>query len=106
MFLCIIILFFVHLSCTVTAQTIADISKNKEATSHRDIITHFFNVQAGVRYVYQTTLNAQETAIAWSADGENGQMVSFINLSNPEKVIKVSVLRRMTILPLTKKYLP
>src|SRR3954462_76994 len=74
---------------TVVAQTDADSSKNKEA-NHRSTITNIFNLQASVRYVYQTTLNTQGTAIAWSADGERGQTISCITLSNPGKVIKVS----------------
>src|SRR3954463_4431904 len=84
-----LIALIVALHFTVVAQTDADSSKNKEA-NHRSTITNFFNLQASVRYVYQTTLNAQGTAIAWSADGEKGQTISFVALSHPDKVIKVS----------------
>src|SRR3954463_2889755 len=84
-----LIALIVALHFTVVAQTDADSSKNKEA-NHRSTITNFFNLQASVRYVYQTTLNSQGTAIAWSADSEKGQAISFIALSNPDKVMKVS----------------
>ncbi len=74
---------------TAAAQTAGGSSKSK-AENYRSIITDFFNLQASVRYVYQTTLNPQGTAIAWSADGEKGQAISFVTLSNRDKVIKVS----------------
>ena len=74
---------------TVAAQAGATSSGSKEA-SYRSIITNFFNLQASVQYVYQTALNNQGTAIAWSADGEKGQTISFTSLSNSGKVIKVS----------------
>lgn len=85
----LLIAIMVALHFTAAAQTSADSSKSK-AENYRSIITHFFNVQASVRYVYQTTLNAQGTAIAWSADGDKGQTISFTTFSNPDKVIKVS----------------
>src|SRR5947209_2177189 len=85
----LLIAIIVALHFTVTAQTDAGAAKSKEE-NYRGIITNFFNVQASVRYVYQTTLNAQGTAIAWSADGEKGQTIAIVALSNPGKVIKVS----------------
>src|SRR3954452_3238295 len=84
-----LIAIIVALHLTAAAQANADSSRSKDE-SHRSIITNFFNLQASVRYVYQTTLNAQGTAMAWSADGEKGQAISFAALSNPDKVIKVS----------------
>src|SRR2546430_134975 len=83
----IAIVMFIHVS--VVAQTDAGSFKSKEESS-RNIITDFFKVQASVRYVYQTTLNMQGTAIAWSADGERGQTISCVALSYSDKVIKVS----------------
>ena len=83
----IAIVMFIHAS--VAAQTGAGSTKTKEE-SNRSIITDFFKLQASVRYVYQTALNTQGTAIAWSADGEKGQTISCITLSDPGKVIKVT----------------
>src|SRR4051812_24720088 len=84
-----LIAIIVALHFTVAAQADGYATKSKEE-NYRSIITNFFHLQASVRYVYQTTLNAQGTAIAWSADGERGQVISFSTLSNPSKVIKVS----------------
>src|SRR3954447_1106967 len=84
-----LIAIIVALHFTVAAQTDAGSYRSKDE-SHRSIITDFFKLQASVRYVYQTTLNAQGTAIVWSADGEKGQAISFSTLSVPDKVIKVS----------------
>src|SRR3954451_9458505 len=84
-----LIVIIVALHFTVAAQTDAGSSRSKDK-SHRSIITNFFKLQASVRYVYQTTLNAQGTAIASSSGREKGQAVSFITFSNPDKVIKIS----------------
>ncbi len=68
------------------AQTANDSSK----TNHKELITAFFNQQASVRYIYQTTINSAGTAVAWCADGEKGQTVSIASVQHPDKTIKVT----------------
>src|SRR4051812_26861322 len=80
-----LIAIILSLHFNAATQTNGGSTKSK-AESYRSIITDFFNVQASVRYVYQTTLNAQGTAIAWSADGEKGQTIAITTLSNPGKI--------------------
>ncbi len=72
------------------AQTSTSGLLKEDIGKPKDIITKFFTLQASVRYVYQTAVNKAGTAVAWCADGKQGQQVSFASLSHPEKVIRVT----------------
>lgn len=50
-------------------------SQKFDSASCQSIITKFYQTQASVKYIYQCTLNKYATAIAWCADGDNGQEI-------------------------------
>lgn len=65
-------------------------SQNFDSTRCQSIITKFYQTQASVKYIYQCTLNKEATAIAWCADGDNGQLIyerSLLHLNDSAKRI-------------------
>ena len=70
-----IIVIIISCSLNSTAQNLTDSSQIRDTTYNRLLITNFFKTQASVKYIYQCTLNSKATAIAWCADGDNGQVI-------------------------------
>ncbi len=79
---------FTHLFST--AQTASSSLSNNNAATRKSIITRFFEQQAGVHYIYQTTLHPNGSNIAWSADDEGSISIHFVALSNPDKTIRIT----------------
>lgn len=50
-------------------------TQTHDTTQRRATIKKFLELQAGVRYIYQCTLNPNSTAVAWCADGDHGQTI-------------------------------
>ena len=88
----LLIIFFISCASNLFAQAIsADSSGAKEVTNHRDIITRFFEQQAKVHYIYQTVINPDATAVAWSTDGAQGSQAIFRStLSHPDSAVRIS----------------
>ena len=59
------------------------------AASHKTI-AHFFALQASVRYIYQASMNADGTQVAWSADDSEGQSIHFAALSKEGKTKRIT----------------
>ncbi len=62
-------------SGNLNAQVAVGINLIKDTAYRRDLITKFFETQANVRYIYQCAVNPKGTAIAWCADGKQGQEI-------------------------------
>ncbi len=75
------------LSSYANAQATNDTS----STSHyRNTITQFFNLQAGVHYIYQTSISLDGASVAWSADSSEAQIIRATSASNPKKQIHIT----------------
>ena len=70
-----IIIIIINFSLNSTAQNFGNTSQLRDTTYNRLLITNFFKTQASVKYIYQCILNKNATAIAWCADGDNGQTI-------------------------------
>ncbi len=85
-FIIIIIINFSFKSAAQDAE-----ARFSDTAQHRLLITNFFKTQASVKYIYQCTLNKDATAIAWCADGENGQVIYIKSLMHlNDSAIKIS----------------
>jgi dipeptidyl aminopeptidase/acylaminoacyl peptidase len=66
------------------------INKKNDSSNPSLLITKFYKTQASVKYIYQCTLNKDATAVAWCADGNNGQSIyikSLLQLNDSAKRI-------------------
>ena len=60
-----------------------------DSVSIKNTITDFYKTQASVKYIYQCTINKQATAVAWSADGDNGPAIHIKTLKNNIDAISI-----------------
>ena len=66
------------------------INEKNDSSNSSLLITKFYKTQASVKYIYQCTLNKDATAVAWCADGNNGQSIyikSLLQLNDSAKRI-------------------
>ncbi len=85
-----IISIIINFSFKCLAQNIKKDASDTDTAYQRLLITNFFKTQASVKYIYECALNKTATAIAWCADGDNGQVIyakSLLHLNDSAKKI-------------------
>ena len=81
---------FILFVLPLSAQKREDSAAAKRAGSHRDIITRFFNLQASVHYIYQTSISPDGASVAWSADSSDAQTIHATAVSHPQKLMHIT----------------
>ncbi|MDQ2751558.1 MAG: hypothetical protein M3R72_00880, partial [Bacteroidota bacterium] len=71
------------------AQNTQSTSSHNDTSANHKTIASFFALQASVRYIYQTSLSADGSKVAWSADDSGGQSIHFAPLSNSDKTKRI-----------------
>ncbi len=86
----VLLIFWVAISNTSSAQNAqSTLIHNDTAASHKTIAA-FFALQATVRYIYQTSLSADGSKVAWSVDDSEGQSLHVATLSNWGKTKRIT----------------
>jgi dipeptidyl aminopeptidase/acylaminoacyl peptidase len=76
-------------------QSINSLFAQSDSSNHRYTITKFFEKQAKVQYIYQTTLSPDGNFIAWSADDtQGGSQIIRASLRTPADTIRISATQK------------
>lgn len=75
---------FFFILLLVTGSAVFAQNQAGDSSSHRKIITDFFQLQGTVKYIHQCALNPSASAIAWCAENENGRAIFIKRLSGTD----------------------
>jgi dipeptidyl aminopeptidase/acylaminoacyl peptidase len=91
------ILLLVYAPFGLVAQTKRAAPSHDQITlDSRTVITRFFERQAKVRYIYQTVIHPDASALAWCADGPEGSQVIYLSsLARTDSALRISAASAM-----------
>ncbi len=91
------ILLLINSSCVFAQVQTTDTLKSNTAGDRRKFITHFFEQQAQVKYIYQTMISPNASAVAWCADGMQGSQAIYRSyLSHTDTAFRISAVSSAT----------